>query len=136
PRQQARDPLAEPLQARRAHLGVGALADEEGALPVVAAVDEDGELAAGDPTDPARRVGLPPGEPEPPHIDGHPERARDEPGRRPYRGAPPVAGDGEARPDLVLAAVGAVAVAHARHAVAVVEQADGLGVAAQRERGL
>ena len=58
---------------------VAALADEVGALPVVAAVDHHHELAGADPPDAARRVVGVAGQPEPPHVHRHAERPRRQP---------------------------------------------------------
>ena len=86
------------LDPGRPQRRVGALADQVAALPVVPAVDHHAEVPAGEPAHPARRVVRAAGQPEPPHVHRHAERARPQPGRGPHGGAAAVAGHGQRRP--------------------------------------
>ena len=136
PRLQRGQPGPEPRDPLGAQHRVAALADEVGALPVVAAVDHRHELAGGDPPDAARRVVGVPGQPEPPHVHRHAERPRRQPGGRAHRRAAAVAGHRQRRPELVHRPVGPVGEPRPGHPAALPQQAGDLGVAPQGERRL
>ena len=136
PGQQGGEPTPQLLDPGRPQRGVAALADEVGALPVVATVDQHAEVPRREAADPAGRVVLAPRQPEPPHVHRHAERPRPQARRRPHRRAAPVARDRHRRPQLVLDPGLPVDVPDARDPVPVPQQVLRLGVAAQRERRL
>ena len=109
-----------------------ALGDHECALPVVAAVDGDDEVAGRDPRQAVVELGRIAPDAKPEHVDRRAEVLDGEPGAGAHGRMAAVAADGEVGSDLEVA-VGR-GPAHADDAPRFLDQAGDVGARAQRER--